>query len=140
MTGIPNDNQNINSINLQILHSLLIQGSINTSGYFDFLNIYTEKQNTCINSLDRPSLENLLQALAAAPVPDRSSVLAAFETAQPALFRRLYGDLITYFYSTPEAAERARGLADSAPREPRPDFDPSLLDAVIAYQPGKRRL
>ena len=140
MTGIPNDKQNINSINLEILHSLLIPGSINTSGYFDCLTVYTDKQNIRTYSADRSSLEKLLEALAAAPVPGRSSVLAAFETAEPALFRRLYGDLITYFYSTPEAAERARGLADSAPREPRPDFDPSLLDAVIAHQSGKRRL
>ena len=92
------------------------------------------------NEIEESKVDDFLVTLAASSAPDRTGKISAFQIAEPALFRRLYGDLISYFYSTEEAAERARTLANTAPREPCRDFDPSLLSAVIAHQPGKRRL
>ena len=140
MTGIPNNKSNINSTNLSLFHSLLIPSSEISDDYIEYQHNYIADCHLLFSDTEISAFDRFLAALAATSIPDRPTVVAAFETAEPALFRRLYGDLITYFYSTAEAAERVRTLANKAPREPRPDFDPSLLDAVIAHQPGKRRL
>ena len=140
MTGILNNKLNINSTNLSIFHSLLVSNSQISASYIVYQLNYIVEFHLLFSDIEISAFDRFLATLAATSIPDRPSVVAAFENAEPALFRRLYGDLITYFYSTAEAAERVRTLANKAPREPRPDFDPSLLDTVIAHQPGKRRL
>jgi hypothetical protein len=132
--------QNINKSNIKSLHSELIPDCCDTASYDDFYQSYIDDVIRDLPKNARELFDALLGSLALTAGPARTAAVAAFEAAHPALFRRLYVDLITYFYSTPEAAERVRALADAAPREPSPHFDPALLTAVIENQRGKRRL
>ncbi|SEQ40949.1 hypothetical protein SAMN05428969_2966 [Devosia sp. YR412] len=140
MTDIREQFRNINISNIKYLHSELIPECTNSSDYNIFINGYISNLKQSFAEANLEMIDQLLVQLAATPVSGRRKCIKAFEQAQPALFKRLYGDLLTYFYSTKETAERVRQLADSGPREASPHFDPSLLDAVIANQSGKRRL
>lgn len=140
MTAIPNSDLDFNAPDLSILHSVLIPECTNTSAYSQFVELYYEQITNTLNDADTNSLKEALDSLSSADISARPTLIAAFEAAHPALFKRLYGDLITFFYSTEEAQKRTRALADAAPREASAHFDPALLDAVIANQSGKRRL
>lgn len=140
MTELPDACPNINKANIEIFHAELIPELNNYVGYTDFIINYVEDILSEKYQAKLLAIDNLFSALAQHPQSTRSALVAAFEAEHPTLFRRLYGDLLTYVYSTPEMAERVRTLANSAPREASPHFDPSLLDAVIQNQPGKRRL
>lgn len=63
-----------------------------------------------------------------------------FEQGHPALFGRVLKAVYAAYYTNPNVLERVRQLAEAAPREPSPHFDPSLLAQVRANEPGKRRL
>jgi hypothetical protein len=140
MTAIPNSDSDFNASNLAILHSELIPECTNTAGYSQFAELYSKQIAGIFNEADTNSLKEALNSISSADISARPALIAAFEAAHPALFKRLYGDLITFFYSTEEAQKRTRALADAAPREASAHFDPALLDAVIANQSGKRRL
>ena len=140
MTAIPNSDSDFNASNLAILHSELIPDSTNTAGYSQFVELYSIQIADIHNEADTNSLKEALDSISSADISARPTLITAFEAAHPTLFKRLYGDLITFFYSTEEAQKRNRALADAAPREASAHFDPALLDAVIANQSGKRRL
>lgn len=140
MTAIPNSDSDSNTSTLSILHCELIPECTNTSVYSQFVELYSEQIANTLNEVDTNSLKEALDSISSADISARPALIAAFEAAHPALFKRLYGDLITFFYSTEEAQKRIRALAEAAPREASAHFDPALLDAVIANQSGKRRL
>lgn len=140
MTAIPNSDLDFNASNLSTLHSELIPECTNTTGYSQFIELYSEQIADTLNEANTNSLKEALNSISSADISARPVLVAAFEAAQPALFKRLYSDLITFFYSTEEAQKRTRALAEAAPREASAHFDPALLDAVIANQSGKRRL
>lgn len=140
MTAIPNSDLDFNASNLSTLHSELIPECTNTTSYSQFIEMYSEQIAETLNKADTNSLKEALNSISSADISARPVLVAAFEAAQQALFKRLYSDLITFFYSTEEAQKRTRALAEAAPREASAHFDPALLDAVIASQSGKRRL
>lgn len=140
MTGLPEAFGNINEVNITVLHTSLVPDCNKSARYEEFVLQYTRSLHGHLSSESSVVLDQFLHGLAQCAVSSRSAAIAVFEAEHPGLFLRLYGDLLTHFYSTPEAAERVRVLAHSAPREASPYFDPSLLNAVIQHQPGKRRL
>jgi len=140
MTGIHNQITDFNTSDIAILHAELIPDCTNTDDYNAISSTYLSELSTKISDAEKDAISALLEALSSAASASRPALIAAFETAHPALFKRLYGDLITFFYSTEEAQKRIHALANAAPRERSPNFDPALLDAVIANQSGKRRL
>lgn len=140
MTGIHNQFSNINRDKLKILHSELVPGCDNTSVYPDFVADRVADINSRPATGSILALDRLLGNLAQVPQASWIGLIMAFEAAEPALFKALYGELLTAFYSAPETAERVRRLADAGPRAASPHFEPSLLDAVITKQSGKRRL
>lgn len=129
----------INKSNLCIFHSNLIYKSVYFHEYESYLDKNISNIEIALNQAQKDALAELLGALSN-PAAERKELIHQFERDQPHLFRRLYGDLITFVYSAPETAERVRRLADQGPREHLSSFDPSLLDAVITTQAGKRRL
>lgn len=123
-----------------MLHSELISGARYIYCNVGDIYIYLQKISYSSAEDDLRALNCLLSDLQAATQGERAPLIAEFEVAHPVLFQRLYGDLLAAYYSAPETAARIRDMADAGPREPSPHFDPSLLDAVITNQSGRRRL
>ena len=139
MTRLPEAFTNINKVNITLFHEELIPSCAESALYDNYACEYVRLLIDQLPTELAEILDEFLYGLGRCTASTRYACAAAFEGKHPALFRRLYGDLLTHFYSTPKAAERVRVLTDSAPREPSPHFDPTLLSAVIQHQRGKRR-
>ena len=125
---------------ISILHAELIPDCTNTSAYSSFISAYGNNLLETLSPGDKDALLALLKSLTTSEKRPRPELIKAFEAEHPALFKRLYGDLIAFYYATEEAQARSITLANAAPREASDHFNPALLDAVITNQSGKRRL
>lgn len=125
---------------ISILHAELIPDCTNTSAYSSFISAYGNNLLETLSPGDKDALLALLKSLTTSEKRPRPELIKAFEAEHPALFKRLYGDLIAFYYATEEAQARSISLANAAPRDGSEHFNPALLDAVITNQSGKRRL
>jgi hypothetical protein len=89
---------------------------------------------------DRELVMALCEELERAAVANRRELVAAFERDHGAVFGRLLRAVYRAYYASGAVMTRVRDIADSAPRETSPHFDPSMLERVMTTQAGKRRL
>jgi hypothetical protein len=86
----------------------------------------------------RARIDALAAALPGESRDARAAAAAAFESAEPALFRRLIEAVSEAYYSSPQAHARIAALSESGPRESETHFDESQLDRVRATRAGAR--
>jgi len=71
---------------------------------------------------------------------ERVPAIAAWETAEPQAFTALLRTAHRAYYTAPRVLAAIAAIADAAPRESSPNFDPDLVARVIATNAGRRRL
>jgi hypothetical protein len=70
----------------------------------------------------------------------QACAIAAWEEAEPLAFAALLRAAQRSYYTAPRVLATVAALADAAPREPSPIFDPDLVARVIETNAGRRRL
>ncbi len=65
--------------------------------------------------------------------------LAAVQAAEPEMFDAMLRAVYRAYYTAPRVQPLVAALANSAPREALPHFDPALVARVVASQAGKWR-
>jgi hypothetical protein len=70
----------------------------------------------------------------------QAPAIAAWEEAEPQAFAALLRAAHRSYYTAPSVLATVAALADAAPREPSPTFDPDLVARVIETNAGRRRL
>ncbi|WP_172122014.1 hypothetical protein [Devosia sp. 919] len=103
-------------------------------------NSQADTMDGVLDAVAGPELTQLLSDIAGLDRAAATAEVAKFEREHPELFGRLYDGVLVAHYSAAGTQEQVRELANRGPREPSTQFDPPLLDRVIATQAGKRRL
>ncbi len=75
-----------------------------------------------------------------APANERATLMRSLERTDPATFAALVNQLYDAYYNSPAAHAQVLRLAEAGPRDPCPQFDPALVETVVASRAGQRRL
>ena len=86
------------------------------------------------------ALAALGDAIAGLAPSERAPAIAAWEKAESQAFAALLRAAHRSYYTAPRVLATVAALADAAPREPSPIFDPALVARVIETNAGRRRL